>query len=279
MAVVVGRVVVVVHEVPAAPVVDVAVAVVVDPVRPAARAVLTLVDPDVLSEIGMRHVDTGVDDRDRDARTAGRDRPRLLGVDVRVRSPCAEVDRLARVVEAPLLRERRIVRRHVGRVEDEVRLRVRDARVLLEGADRPLRIRRAHRDDGAVDLGEMLHGPGAHCTEHAGPPLGGDVALEADDDRARHRGGSLGRVLATVRRACNGSGGERRGQSGGEENASCWALTHGVRAQRPARAERSALSERRAEPPNRHPSRECLAPPEPARTGPGEDEEWCFSRW
>jgi hypothetical protein len=45
VAVIVERVVVLVDEVPAAPVVDVAVAVVVDAVRPAARAVLALVDP------------------------------------------------------------------------------------------------------------------------------------------------------------------------------------------------------------------------------------------
>ena len=47
VAVVVHRVVVIVHEVPAAPVVDVAVVVVVDPVRPAAAAVLARVDPDL----------------------------------------------------------------------------------------------------------------------------------------------------------------------------------------------------------------------------------------
>ena len=191
--VVVGRIVVAVHEVPAAPVVDVAVAVVVDPVRPAAGAVLALVDPDVLGKIRMRDVDTCVDDGDGDVRAARGDGPRFLRVDVRVRGAARPVHLLARVVEAPLLREGRVVR-NVGRMEDEVRLRVGDARVLLEGTDRPARVRRAYRDDGAVDLREALRRPGIDCAEHTGPPHGADVRLEADDDRAGHRSRFPGRL-------------------------------------------------------------------------------------
>ncbi len=224
-----------VDEVPAAPVVDIAVAVVVDAVRAAARAVLALVDPDVLGEIGVRHVDARVDDRDGDVRASGGDGPGLLGVDVRVGRARREVDLLAGVVESPLLREGWVVGR-VGGVEDEVRLCIGDARVLLERADRPARVRRTHRDDRAVDLREALRRPSADRAEHACPPLGGDVVLEADDDRSRDRGGSARRVLTPVRRARDGSGDERRGQSGGEQDASCWAVTHGVRAERPSRA-------------------------------------------
>ena len=101
VAVVVRRVVVVVHEVPAAPVVDVAVAVVVEAVRPAARAVLALVDPDVLGEIGVRHVDTGVDDRDGDVGASGGDGPRLLRVDVRIGRAGRVVHRLASCCRGP----------------------------------------------------------------------------------------------------------------------------------------------------------------------------------
>ena len=50
-------------------------------------------------------------------------------------------------------------------------------------------------------------------------------------------------MLPAVRRARDGSGDERRGQSGGEQDASCWAVAHGVRAQRPAaRGNRASLS-------------------------------------
>ena len=225
----------------------------------------------------MRDVDAGVDDRDRDARTARRDGPRLLGVDVRVGRARREVHRLARVVEAPLLREGRVIRRGGG-VEDEVRLRVGDPRVLLECANRPVRVRRAHGDDGAVDLREVLRRPSVDCAEHTGPPLGRDVRLEADDDRARDRSRSSCRVLP-ARRARDGSGDERRGQSGGEDDAWCWATAHGVRAERPARAEQSASSERRAEPRNR-PSLARVPPlrsrwkPAPERT-----KRCCFSLW
>ena len=101
VAVVVGRIVVAVHEVPPAPVVDVAVAVIVEAVRPAAGAVLARIDPDVLREVRMRDVDAGVDDGDHDVRAPGRDRPRFLRVDVRVGGARRVVHGLAGVVEAP----------------------------------------------------------------------------------------------------------------------------------------------------------------------------------
>jgi hypothetical protein len=58
VTVVVGRVVVVVDEIPTMDVVDVAVAVVVDPVRGAARAGFAGVRPDVRGEVGMVPVHT-----------------------------------------------------------------------------------------------------------------------------------------------------------------------------------------------------------------------------
>src|SRR5207248_2949489 len=81
VSVVVHRVVVVVREVPAAPVVDVAVVVVVDAVGAATAAVLARVDPDLRAQVGMRPVDSGVDHRHGHAGAAGRDVPRLRSVD------------------------------------------------------------------------------------------------------------------------------------------------------------------------------------------------------
>jgi len=72
MALVVRGIVVAIREVPAAPVVDIAVSVVVEAVRAAAGAVLPCVDPDVRGEVGMREVDARVDDGDDDIRAAGR---------------------------------------------------------------------------------------------------------------------------------------------------------------------------------------------------------------
>src|SRR5918996_640350 len=93
--VVVVRVVVVAHEVPAAPVVDVAVAVVVEPVGAAAGTVLAGVDPEVPRQVGMRHVEAGVENPDHDIGTATRDSPGFLGVDVIVGRAGSAVDGLA----------------------------------------------------------------------------------------------------------------------------------------------------------------------------------------
>src|SRR5881398_2462643 len=75
VAVVVHRIVVAVREVPAPPVVDVAVPVVVDAVRTAAGAVLTGVDLHLGIEIGMRIVDARIDHGDGDGVAAGRHGP------------------------------------------------------------------------------------------------------------------------------------------------------------------------------------------------------------
>ena len=73
--VVVARIVVVVHEVPAVHVVDEAVMVVVD----AVARYLPRVGPDVRRQIGMRVVDSRVDHRHQDGAVAGADIPRRLG--------------------------------------------------------------------------------------------------------------------------------------------------------------------------------------------------------
>jgi len=72
VSLVVGGVVVAVDEVPASPVVDVAVPVVVDVVAATTHAVLSGIDPCVRGEIGMRLIDTGVDHGDDHTGVAGR---------------------------------------------------------------------------------------------------------------------------------------------------------------------------------------------------------------
>ena len=128
---VVCRVVVAVDEVPAAPVVDVAVSVVVDAVRATTRAVLSGVDPRVRGEIGMRLVDAGVDHGDHDAGITGRDRPGCVDVGIRVGCAGPAVDELAGVAQPPKAVVQRIVR-DGGRLEHVVRLRVPDERVSTE---------------------------------------------------------------------------------------------------------------------------------------------------
>ena len=58
----------------------------------------------------MAVLDPGVDDGHDDVRAARREVPRLGGVDVRVGCADDSPDGLARVVEAPELREARVVR-------------------------------------------------------------------------------------------------------------------------------------------------------------------------
>ena len=107
--------VVVVAEVPAMDVVDVAVGVVVDAVRLAAAARFAGVRPGTRREVGMAEVDAVVDDRDDRARAAGRDPERLASVDVDVGGAAGagrpEEQVLAGVVEAPQLVPVRLVRR------------------------------------------------------------------------------------------------------------------------------------------------------------------------
>ena len=99
--------VVVVAEVPAVDVVDVAVAVVVDPVGLLAAARLARVRPRPRGQVRMAEVDPVVDDRHDRARRAGRDAQRLATVDVDVGRAAGErralQDVLAGVVEAPQL--------------------------------------------------------------------------------------------------------------------------------------------------------------------------------
>src|SRR5262249_44521471 len=111
VAVVVRWGVVVVGEVPAPPVVDVAVVVVVDAVVAAARAVLPRVDPEVAGQVGMGQVDAGVDDADGDAAAAGSDAPGLARGDVGSWRTGREADHLAGVLEPPLAGEQRVVGR------------------------------------------------------------------------------------------------------------------------------------------------------------------------
>ena len=118
VAVVVGRVIVVVHEVPAMDVVDVAVGIVVDPVVFAAWAGLSRIGPDVCGEIGVVPVHARVDHRNDDRVTPGRRRPRLWRVDVGVGRSGRAFHGLADVVQAPELREGWVVRKRVDAIRD-----------------------------------------------------------------------------------------------------------------------------------------------------------------
>jgi methyl-accepting chemotaxis protein len=107
LGLVVGR-----QEVPAPPVVDEAVRVVVDAVGLAPVAGLAGIGGQPGGELRMARVDPGVDHRDRRA-GARREGPGLGRVDVGVRR-AGLVDEVARVVQRPLHPEQRIVRRGVG---------------------------------------------------------------------------------------------------------------------------------------------------------------------
>src|SRR6185295_7602577 len=100
---VVQRVAVVGHRVHAVVIVDVPVAVVVDPV---ARR-LERVVPEVGRQVGVGGVDAAVDDGDDAVAAAGRHVPRLGGVDVGVGLARAH-GRGAGVVQAPLVVEERV---------------------------------------------------------------------------------------------------------------------------------------------------------------------------
>ena len=111
VAVDVLRVVVAVDEVPAAPVVDEAVAVVVATVGLLAAAVLTRVSPQVRSEVGVVVGEPRVGDRHQRRGPAGRDGPGIGRVDVGVRRARRSLHRLAGVREPPQLAEAGIVAR------------------------------------------------------------------------------------------------------------------------------------------------------------------------
>ena len=175
---VVGQVVVV-DEVPAVHVVDVAVAVVVDAVaRDLAR-----VRPDVGGEVGVVVLDPGVDDGDDDVGAAGRRVPGRLGVDVGV----------ARLVEAPHLRQARVVGRERGG-DDAVGLGVLDARLRVEA--------------GGSDVGREV---GLDDVE-AGHEVGGDGPVHG----LRRQGGSAGPGGRAARRV-RPDGGERNAPRGRRE--------------------------------------------------------------
>ena len=154
--------------------------------RAAAAAVLAGVDPHVGREVGVRVVDAGVDHRDRHTGAAGRDVPRLGGVDVGVRRAREAVDRLAGVVQAPEVRERRVVRRRFG-VHDEVRLRVADARILAQLRQGRLDGIGAHMSERAVDPLEALLLHRADALEDVLLVCGRDVAAESDQELAGYR--------------------------------------------------------------------------------------------
>ena len=149
------------------------------------RAVLAGVDPDVRREVGMGRVDAGVDDGDDDVGAAGGDRPRLGSVDVGVRRSRRPVHGLAGVVQAPEPREERIVRDDVGRVEDEVRLGVRDAWISVQRLDRLRRGSRCDRDERAVNRGEPLDRLRVGVGQDVGLRRRRHTSVEADEDRSR----------------------------------------------------------------------------------------------
>ncbi len=127
VAVVVHRVVVVVAEVPAADVVDEAVAVVVD----AVAGDLAGVDPDVVGQVRVGVVDPGVDYRHDDVSASREEIPRVDSGDVCARYSAGE----PRVVQAPLKMESRVVGQRLG-LDEEVRLEQLEARVVPVARER-----------------------------------------------------------------------------------------------------------------------------------------------
>jgi hypothetical protein len=180
MAVVVEGVVVVVPEVPAAPVVDVAVAIVVEAVAATAGAVLAGIHPHVGREVGMGRVDAGVDDADHDVRKPRADVPGLRGVHVSVRKPRRTVHGLARVLQAPELREEGIVRRP-GRAQEVVRLRVANTRIGVQACDCRPDPCRFDLHDGRANAAEGAQATNAEPLEQGGPLARPKAGLPSDD--------------------------------------------------------------------------------------------------
>ena len=103
----------------------------------------------------MRPVDARVDHGHGHAGAAGRHVPRLRRVDVGVRCSRKALNWLARVVQAPEVPERRVVRGRV-RVDEEVRLCVANARIRAQLVERRRDGARADAHERAVDLLEAL---------------------------------------------------------------------------------------------------------------------------
>jgi hypothetical protein len=193
---VVGRVAVALDEVPAARVVDEAVAVVVDAVRLAAAAGLARVVPDVRLQIGLAEVDARVDDGHLHVGGPGRLVPGRGRVDVGSHRAGGALDRLARVLHAPLGAEEGVVRDRT-RVDVGVRLGVEHARVALEAAHGVL--------DGLARRHAREHG-----ARHGDPALqGGAAIVQGVGARGRlHPGAELHEHLA--RHVAGGHGGAGR---------------------------------------------------------------------
>ena len=154
VSVAVLHVVVVLDEVPAVHVVDVAVVVAVD----SDPLGFTGIRPDVGGEIGVGEVDPGVDDRHHHALRTGGDIPRLRRVDVGADQPVAADGGVA---EAPLRGEARVIRDRRG-LEHEVGLE----RIDAGSAGRPrehvlsARTRGREREEAVAERGLA---PGGRC--------------------------------------------------------------------------------------------------------------------
>ncbi len=205
VAEVVGGLVVALDEVPPAPVVDVAVAVVVDAVVLAAAAGLARVAPQVRREVRLAEADARVHHGDLDVGRAGRAAPRVDGIDVGARDAGRVVDELAVVAQAPFLVEERVVR-HAGAAHAPVGLRPGDARVALEGGGGLGRVGvLGDPDDGRPRRAQRAPEPRAAVAERVRAPGAVDPGAELDDQLAR-------RVVVLGRRAAPG---RREGARGG----------------------------------------------------------------
>ena len=157
VAVVVLRVVIVIDEIPATPIVDVAVAIVVETVGRAAGAHFATVQPHqraaaiIAAKLGVSEVDAAIDHSDDDIRIARRDGPGFGGVDVGIGHPDVAVDNLSSVVEAPLRRVLRIggnlIQRH-----HKIRLGILDARVEAQFGQHKCEVFRGCFNELEIDL-------------------------------------------------------------------------------------------------------------------------------
>ena len=204
----IGRIAVLLHEVPAADVVDLPVPVVVDPVALAPRATLARIAPDVAPQARMRGLDPGVDHGHPERVVTRLHAPGLPRVDVHIGRPGAAGDRLAAVHEPPQLTEQRVVRRR-RRVAGDVGLGVEHVVLALQRLDR-LAGRRAGL--GIDDLGAGQRQPrlrldiGPLADLSALAPV--SVRSETHDHAVRR-----GPVVSGL----GGLRGGRRGQQGGGE--------------------------------------------------------------
>jgi hypothetical protein len=223
--VLVGGVVVVVEEVPAPPVVDQEVAVVVDVVRLLVTALVVLaglagVRPQVRREIRMGERDPGVHDADDHVRP-GREVPRLGQIGVDAGDALDPADDLSGVVHAPLLAEAWIVRRG-HQLGDGVRLSPQDVRAQRPaGGGRACSVpgRDTDRDHpGQTEVADHAGAGRLHAPADLGPA---DLAAEANDDLARHHrarcGVRVGHRVAGPRQRQNGRRGGR-GHPPGQRN-------------------------------------------------------------